>query len=176
MTGTNITNLFVNCEYCCYCIYVLLVPRDATTTSNFTVENLHQLLISVARKWRELGEILSLKEEILDEIFTNNNTDEACLWKMLVFYMMRSDLHHDWEEITNALLKMGEETLATEIGCTGKQQQSSYTFTLCSSPLQLDEASQVPESVPLSESTCGYARQANECIHLPLSVPHKGMW
>ena len=44
-----------------------------------------------------------MDEDQLDEIFTNNETDEACLREMLELYMMRSDLSHSWEEIEAAL-------------------------------------------------------------------------
>ena len=53
-----------------------------------------------------LGEALSLDEDQLDEIFTNNETDEACLEEMLEHYLQRSDLNHSWKEIEAALEKI----------------------------------------------------------------------
>ena len=76
----------------------------------FTIEHLLPELMCVASKWQALGEALSLDEDHLDEIFTNNETDEACLHEMLEHYMMRSDLQHSWEEVATAVKKIREET------------------------------------------------------------------
>ena len=63
----------------------------------------------MASKWLAVGEALSLDEERLDEIFTNNENDEACLHVMLGFYMERSGLKHSWEEIREARRKVEEK-------------------------------------------------------------------
>ena len=47
-----------------------------------------------------------MDEDRLDEIFTNNETDETCLQEMLELYMMRTDLNHSWEEIEAAFRKI----------------------------------------------------------------------
>ena len=143
------------------------------TTARFTVENIFAVLRTIASNWRDLGEILSLKEDILDEISINNNTNEACLQQMIKFYMMRSDLQHDWQEISNALLKIGEETLADVIShvSLGEQQQNISSHT------QSDEISQTSsiELVPrISESTDGYRGQADIVINLCNSVKVEG--
>ena len=39
----------------------------------------------------------------MDEIFTNNETDEDCLQAMLEFYFKNSDYDHSWEEIDKAV-------------------------------------------------------------------------
>ena len=75
----------------------------------FTVEYIFPCLLSLASKWQALGEALSLDEDHLDEIFTNNETEEACLRVMLELYMMRSDLKHSWEELETAMNKVREE-------------------------------------------------------------------
>ena len=72
----------------------------------FTLEHLLPELMPHASKWQSLGKALSLDEDRLDEIFTNNETDEACLEKMLEHYLQRSDLNHSWEEIEAALEKI----------------------------------------------------------------------
>ena len=69
----------------------------------------------MAGKWKDLGEILCITDNILNEIFTNNKADETCLQEMLRYYLMRSDLVHNWEKITTALRKLGEEALANKI-------------------------------------------------------------
>ena len=63
----------------------------------------------MASKWLALGMALSLDEDRLDEISTNNETEEACLRVMLEFYMKRSDLKHSWEEIREARRKVEEK-------------------------------------------------------------------
>ena len=79
------------------------------STIPLAVEQLFPALLYLAPKWQSLGEALSLDEDRLDEIFTNNETDEACLREMLVVYMMRSDLKHSWEEIHEAVNKADEK-------------------------------------------------------------------
>ena len=49
-----------------------------------------------------------MDEDRLDEVFTNNETDEACLQEMLELYMMRSDLEHTWDDIEAAERKVRE--------------------------------------------------------------------
>ena len=75
------------------------------------MEHLLPELMGVASKWQSLGEALSLDEDILDEIFTNNATDEECLRDMLERYLMRSDLKHSWEEINKALASIEKDIL-----------------------------------------------------------------
>lgn len=60
----------------------------------------------MSSKWKNWGEALSLHEEILIEVFTNNETDEDCLQEMLERYLERSDLKHSWEEIDEALRRV----------------------------------------------------------------------
>ena len=55
---------------------------------------------------RLLGEALSLDDDLLDEIFTNNDTDEECLRDMLERYMMRTNGNHSWEVIHKALRRV----------------------------------------------------------------------
>ena len=68
----------------------------------------------MAAKWLSLGEALSLDEDRLDEVYTNNETDEACLQEMLEVYMARSDFSHSWEEIQEALKKIREESVINQ--------------------------------------------------------------
>ena len=75
------------------------------------MEQLLPELLPLASKWQSLGETLSLDEDRLDEIFTNNETDEACLQEMFELYMARSDLNHSWEEVQEALKKIEESAI-----------------------------------------------------------------
>ena len=81
----------------------------------FTLEHLLPELLPHASKWQSLGEALSIDEDRLDEIYTNNERNEACLEEMLELYMARSDLNHSWEEIQEALKKIGEESAADQL-------------------------------------------------------------
>ena len=79
----------------------------AAVREPLTTEQLFSFLLPHASKWRELGIALSLDEDRLDdEVFPNNETDEACLQEMIELYMMRSDLDHSWEKIEAALQKI----------------------------------------------------------------------
>ena len=64
-------------------------------------------LQSLSSKWYSLGEALSLKESLLDDILADNGSDDDCLEDMLNFYKKRSDLKHTWEEIEVAMMKIG---------------------------------------------------------------------
>ena len=97
-------------------VYVISFFVIAETSSDLplTVETLFPALLYLAPKWQSLGEALSLYEDCIDEIFTNNETDEACLRKMLEVYMMRSDLKHNWEEIHAAINKVESKQEETD--------------------------------------------------------------
>ena len=84
-----------------------MIPTDTPTLEPITVEVLYHHLLLHSFKWQSLGEALSLDEDRLDEIYTNNERDEDCLREMLESYMMRSDLDHSWEEVENALKMIG---------------------------------------------------------------------
>ena len=65
--------------------------------------------MGLASKWQSLGEALSLDEDRLDEIFTNNEIDEVCLREMLEVYMqMMRYLKHNREKIGKAVKKVRE--------------------------------------------------------------------
>ena len=88
----------------------LPVPSRETATvavcEPLTTEQLFSFLLPHASKWQSLGLALSLDEDQLDEVYTNNERDEACLQVILELYMMRSDLNHSWKEIHGALEKI----------------------------------------------------------------------
>ena len=89
----------------CTCTSPTVTPAEPVAVSeSLTTEQLFSFLHPHASKWQSLGKALSLDEDRLeDEVFPNNETDEACLLEMLELYMMRSDLDHSWEEIKAAL-------------------------------------------------------------------------
>lgn len=68
-----------------------------------TLDQLFSQLMGVAYRWKSLGEALLLDEGILNEIYTNNETDEGCLHDMLERYMVRSESNNIQDEIDGAL-------------------------------------------------------------------------
>ena len=81
-------------------------PVTDTCSQPLTTEQLFSFLLPHVSKWQSLGEALSLDEDRLDEIYTNNERDEDSLQEILELYMMRSDLDHSWENIQAALEKI----------------------------------------------------------------------
>ena len=69
----------------------------------------------MASKWHSLGEALSIDEDHLDNISTNNETDKACLQDMLEFYMENSNFKHNWEEMAYVLRDIDEVTIAEKL-------------------------------------------------------------
>ena len=99
------------------------------TDPSFIVEHIFPKLLSMASKWLAVGEALSLDEDLLDEIFTNNDTEEACLRVMLEHYMERSDLKHSWEEIREARRKVEEKDGETgELEPTSQRSQEGTSI------------------------------------------------
>ena len=58
-------------------------------------------------KWQKLGELLAMDEDLLDEIFTNNETDEECLKAMLELWLQKS-MNPTWKDVTDALSTIGK--------------------------------------------------------------------
>ena len=58
---------------------------------------------------------LKMDEDHLDQVFTNNESDEACLRDVLERYMDNGDYQHSWEEIVSVLIKIDEKNLADKI-------------------------------------------------------------
>ena len=73
-----------------------------------TCEELFTLLLPLASKWKGVGEVLGCGEDHLDEIFTNNNTDQDCLRNLTEIYQGR----HSRQDMVTALEEMGEIELA----------------------------------------------------------------
>lgn len=90
--------------------------NDVPAQMSFTIDNLYDQLWSLRSKWQEIGKAMSLPEDLLDEIDTNNETDESCLRNVLEFYMQKCDLQHTWEEM-HSFVKIVDENLADKIYC-----------------------------------------------------------
>ena len=62
-------------------------------------------------KWQELGQQLGIDEDLLDEIYTNNQRDEECLRAILEVWLQIS-MNPKWSDVTDAILKIGKDHLA----------------------------------------------------------------
>ena len=81
----------------------------------YTVENLLRILHPICSKWKKLGMAMSMDDDHLDQVFTNNEGDEACLRDLLERYMDNGDFQHNWEETVNFLKRIDELSLASDI-------------------------------------------------------------
>ena len=106
---------------------------DTPTPELLTVELLFRHLLPHSSKWQSLGEALSLDDERLDEIYTNDESEEDCLREILELYMMRSDLNHSWDEVHQAVKKVeGAAANQTEVNDCGKARDGASDSNLCS--------------------------------------------
>ena len=60
-------------------------------------------------KWKQLGEVIGIDDDLLDEIFTNNERNEECLRAVLEVWMKKSPT---WRAVADSARKIGEEQLA----------------------------------------------------------------
>ena len=74
------------------------------------------LLWCVARRWKEIADGFGIDEDLVDEIFTNNERDEACLQDCVEQWMK---LGPTWKKLANVLRGMGEERLAGQAASKG---------------------------------------------------------
>ena len=79
------------------------------------------LLYEVAGQWKVIAAGLGFDEDMIDEVFTNNETDELCLLQMVEIWV--SKLAPSWETLSLALRDMGRNDLAHKAcsegsGCT----------------------------------------------------------
>ena len=70
------------------------------------------LLGGIAGRWKMIAERLGFDEDLIDEIYTNNGTDEACLQDCVEKWVSRLEL--SWEELSHVLGYLGEERLAQQ--------------------------------------------------------------
>ena len=70
------------------------------------------LLWGVANQWSNLAGALEFDEDLIDEIHTNNETDEACLQNCMEAWVER--LGPSWKKLSRALREIGEKSLAQQ--------------------------------------------------------------
>ena len=76
-----------------------------------------KLLYCVAVRWKDIAEGLGFVEHHIDEIFTNNETDVACLQDVMEQWMR---LGPTWEKLAQVLSDIGEDSLAQQAGVDSK--------------------------------------------------------
>ena len=82
--------------------------------SSINKENLFAALHpAITPKWNEFGESLGINENLIDEIYTNSETDEECLKEILDVWIKKSSL--TWKEVADSLKTIGENKLAESL-------------------------------------------------------------
>ena len=71
-----------------------------------------------------------MDEDLVDEIFTNNETDEECIKAMLEVWLQKS-LNPSWKDVTDALSKIGKNQLSHLI--IDESECNSLTQLTCDS-------------------------------------------
>lgn len=77
-------------------------------------------------KWQQLGEMLGIDEDQLDEIFTNHQRDEECLRDVLGTWFKKS-VNPTWRAVTDALQQIEEGQLAESLYLKCKKHASILT-------------------------------------------------
>ena len=81
--------------------------------SSVNLDSLFAVVHPAAAKWQQLGEVLGIDEDLIDEIFTNNETDEECLKDILDVWLKKSS--PAWKCVAVALQKIGEDQVAESL-------------------------------------------------------------
>ena len=107
------------------CVYICTEPDSSLTAvgkpvAGPTKEQLYAELLPV-KKWKALAAQFKLNDDLIDEIYTNNERDEDCLEEVIRFWYMNRDFQHTWSEVVTALEAIGEHTLAEDIRAAHSQ-------------------------------------------------------
>jgi hypothetical protein len=114
--------------------YATILPHATTPTDNPlsgppTVEAVMGLLWNVAGLWRVIAEGLGFDEDLIDEIYTNNETEEVCLQDCVEQWMR---LGPTWQKLAHVLSDMGQNSLSQQAWSRGKHW--SCDDSQCSQP------------------------------------------
>ena len=93
-----------------FCPPPSLPPFNPTVGDDVTAVML--LLGGIAGRWKMIASGLGFDEDLIDEIYTNNETDEACLQDCVEKWVSR--LGPSWERLSLVLGYLGEERLAQQ--------------------------------------------------------------
>ncbi len=72
-------------------------------------------------KWEDFAKALNYDEDIIEEIFTNNENDYLRLHDFVQVYFMNVHYSHSWGEVERALRDMGEDTIAGRVQAENMQ-------------------------------------------------------
>ena len=81
------------------------------------MEEVKSLLYDAAGQWKEIAAGLGFDEDMIDEIDTNNQTDELCLLHMVEIWVSR--LAPSWETLSLVLRDIGRNDLAQKAWSEG---------------------------------------------------------
>ena len=102
-----------------WCKITIINPKGHVTvhppSTPVNLENLFDTLHpAVTPKWKQLAEVLGVDEDLIDEIFTNNNgMDEECLKDILEIWLKKSS--PTWKSVADVAQKIGEDQLAESL-------------------------------------------------------------
>ena len=71
------------------------------------------------RRWKEIADGFGINKDLVDEIFTNNELDNACLQDCVQKWMKFGPT---WGKLATVLKGMGEESLAGQAASKGVLQ------------------------------------------------------
>ena len=98
-------------------------------STHVDVENLFGALHpAVTPKWKQLVKVLKVDEDLIDEIFNNNEMDEECLKDILknilkdILKVWIKNSSPTWKNVTDVLWKFGEDQLAESLYVKRKTQ------------------------------------------------------
>jgi hypothetical protein len=78
-----------------------------------------ELCQKVADKWENIGLLLDIEEGRLSKVKSdNNNISDNCLREMLKIWTKKVDPKPSWSSMADALIVLGEESLAGDIRTT----------------------------------------------------------
>jgi len=112
--GLNGSGLVSNIFICFYFKGCKTSSPPSRQRRSLNVDNLFTELHSLSSEWQKLGEALGLDEDLLDEIFTNNESEEECLRVMLEVWFQKS-WKPTWRVVANALVAIEENQLARQL-------------------------------------------------------------
>ena len=122
--GVNV----VDCRVLLYLGHVTNHP-PLTQPSSINPENLFAALHpAMTHKWNEFGESLGINEDLIDEIYTNSETDEECLKEILDVWIKKSS--PTWKEVADSLKSIGEKKLAESLYIKRKLHYSVFVLSL----------------------------------------------
>lgn len=89
-------------------ILICVIPARPTKAGKLTPEEMYSLLLPIDSRWKEFGQKMGCAEDLLDEIYTNNETNRDCLRNLTDVYQSGKSR----ESIAMILEEIGETELS----------------------------------------------------------------